>query len=202
LWGEFIGDSTVQVYQLTKETLKDADNMIAKAVGADKEEPLDEEEIDLSHIVVFSKNELIAASFIGYLERNDVQVPIVTFAEWLDVQLITYEQFRRRHFYFIYPKYINLEKPAVKRFRKDFYRQMRYKPVSRKEYSVIAFDMLVFWGEVMHEYGNIFHQPLHKRGYATSPLMHGFQFSKGNANEVVPIYTFDDNYELIWVNKP
>ncbi len=157
------------------------------------------EDEDLSHIYVAADQNLIAASLMSVFEQNNVSAPIFVPSKWLDIKLLNYDQFLRRNVHFIYPDYEDLNKPELLKFRTAFGARTNLKPLTNG--ATMGYEVMNFYGHAMKLYGNRFNQNIQSSGFTPGKTLYGFDYSMGNANAVVPIFKFDSDYKLDWVNR-
>ncbi len=155
----------------------------------------------LSHIFVASTDRLMAANLMSAIEEMNMHVPVIAPSKWLDTRIITYEQFKHRHFFFYYDDYINYDDPIkVIPFREKFETRMNIKPHNRHAY--IGYDCIFYWGQILHQHGNLFNEKLKYHDFMPGITTFGFEYKEGNTNDVIPLLYFNDSFGFDWMNPP
>ena len=116
------------------------------------------------------------------------KLPVIALEDWLDLRFVSYEQLERLQIRFVAPNYINYEKEAVEKF-KDIYIQATKSFPS--EYAYSGYDMMLFFGDMLHQYGNYFQQGFSKTIHQNGYVFEGYSYDSHNDNQVVPIVQFN-----------
>jgi len=154
------------------------------------------------HVAVFaSKNRLLASTFISVWENNNKKIPVIASKEWLDIQLISYEQFFRRNVHFVYPEYMSYDSDTVKEFKEEFKKETKVKPL-KKIGAEVGYDIVHLLARNLQDYGTHFHQEFDTLGIQEAFLLKGFNFKNSHSNSLVPLLKFDEELNFIWVNSP
>jgi ABC-type branched-subunit amino acid transport system substrate-binding protein len=146
------------------------------------------EDQNLGHIFISTDNTTIIANFINALERKSSLYPVITMPNWLEQNLISFEQLERRNVHFIYPEYIDFRSDTVQAFRKSYIARRNIVP---SIYAYQGYDMMLFFGKMLTEHGTFFHQALHQSATQKGVLMSGYNYNSSNINQYVPIVKFD-----------
>ena len=157
----------------------------------------------LSHVYVATDNDYAGASIMSALEEYDFKCPIIAPKKWLEIQLIgnDFAPYRRRKIYFVGINYLDMDSSlAVSSFRKNLQEVWHTKPTKLEYYSAVGYESTFFFGTALYNYGNVFSADLKKQGYKEGVLFQGYEYSQ-QSNSVVPIYSLDENYCLVLVNK-
>ena len=142
---------------------------------------------DIGHLFIATSDELVVANAISALEIRGDRLPVVTLEDWLDLKFVSFEQLERLEVKFIAPNYINYENEDVTAF-KNLYLQQTNAPPSL--YAYAGYDMMTFFGNMLHEYGTYFQQGLVDRAFDPGLIFSGYVFKDQNDNQFVPIVQF------------
>ena len=154
----------------------------------------------LSHIFVAGKSHLLGSYVVTGLETEDVNTTVIAPKEWLKVQTIGFEQLKRRNVLFYIDGYIDLEDSlAVQPFRESFKAKMGVKPI--REYAHYGFDITLFFGNLLASHGTLFKMSLEQEQARKGYTLAGYNFLRSNANQIVSLYRFTDDYKIEWVNE-
>jgi hypothetical protein len=137
------------------------------------------------------------ANLISALEQKFSKLPIVTLSNWLELKMISFEQFERRNVHFIYPEYIEYTSDTVKTFRSNYIKRRNIVP---SIYSYQGYDMMTYFGKLLGEHGTFFQQALHQRPPARGKILSGYNYQGSNDNQYVPLIKFQDG-RLVLVNR-
>lgn len=152
----------------------------------------------VNHIVVFSKDQVVAANVISSTEIRGFKIPIFTTSEWLDFNLLTIEQFERRDVHFIYPDYLDYSKNELVRFKNNYLNKTHLYPTT---FAYQGFEMMFFYGKLLKSYGTFFSKDLRFSEYTPGILLGGFNYKSSQSNRFVPIVKFKDG-KLSMQNSP
>ena len=154
------------------------------------------------HVAVFaSKNRLMASTLISVWENNNKRIPVIASKEWLDIQLISYEQFFRRKVHFVYPEYMSYDSDIVKAFKEKFKEETGVKPL-KKIGAEVGYDIIHLIARNLEEYGTHFHKEFDILKPQEVFLSKGYSFKDSHSNNLVPLLKFDEDLNFIWVNSP
>jgi ABC-type branched-subunit amino acid transport system substrate-binding protein len=156
---------------------------------------------ETSHVMIFGDNNLFASNAISIWESENKTTTLVVQKDWLDIQLITYEQFMRKNIHFVYNDYIYATDQAQYHVNKKYATIYGVKP-SNLGYLAMGYDVMLFTGSLLQKYGNQFNKTFSKSVYQDLPLTAGVDLSTSKTNAIIPVLKLDENYEFIWVNKP
>ncbi|WP_205503287.1 ABC transporter substrate-binding protein [Rufibacter psychrotolerans] len=116
---------------------------------------------DLGVLVVQSSAAPVATSTVSYLEQRAAKVPVLVSQKWLEMPQISFSQFDFLEMYFLAPKYIDLENPAVQEFKRAYTRRYNLPPSA---FTYAGFELLHYFGRQLQE-----------NGYAAPPRLSGVQ---------------------------
>jgi ABC-type branched-subunit amino acid transport system substrate-binding protein len=154
------------------------------------------QETSLGHVFITTDNQNIVVNFTNALEQRSSKIPVVTLSNWLELKLISFDQFERRNIHFIYPEYIDYGSETVKSFRKNYVSKRSIIP---SIYSYQGYDMMLFFGRLLGEHGTFFHQALHQQAPQKGVVLPGYNYTGANDNQYVPLVKFQ-NAQLILIN--
>jgi len=152
---------------------------------------------DLGHVFVASTNELVIANVIGTLDNIGAEISIMGSGRWLESRYIDFQQLERLHVYLAAPDYIDYSSERFKSFQKRFRREFGTVP---DNYSFIGYDLMLFFGRMLHQAGTYFQHELRQNAYYPGYIFQGFNYQEGNDNAHIPIVHFQDGV-LVQVNK-
>lgn len=159
-------------------------------------------EKETGHIAVFAtKNNLMASTLISVWENEDMQLPVLAPYQWLEIQLIGYEQFLRRNIHFVFPEYIEEGTPEAKEFKKAYHQKMGVKPINLMSAGT-GYSTAIYCGEMLNQYGTFFHEQLSKGAQSPKLLIQGADYAQYQSNNIVPLLKFDEDLNFVWLNKP
>ncbi|MBW8049118.1 MAG: hypothetical protein FVQ77_02020 [Cytophagales bacterium] len=149
------------------------------------------------HIFVASADQIIAASVMSALEISNTQITLFTLSDWLDHEVISYDQLKLRNTHFIYPDYVGLHDDKTKTFTYKYLNKNNRYP---SKYAFKGYELMLNFGKLLYDYGNYFQDSLYTAGYTKGALLPGFDYSWVNDNQYVPILKFDDEFRLELLN--
>ncbi len=145
----------------------------------------------VGHVFVSSADPAIGSALISALAQKQAFLPIVTRAELLqNTSAVTFEQWQRHQAHFIYPNYVDTEKPAVREFNNRFAQLTNMVP---SVYAYQGYDLLMHFGRALHTYGPTFQNDLRNAGYQPGITLHGYNYSNASDNQYVPIVRIVDS---------
>lgn len=157
---------------------------------------------ETSHIAVFaSENYVMASTLVSIWEAGSKTIPVIAPKEWLDVQLINYDQFYRKNIHFIYTDYITGSSELQDQIGQKHIDQYGVKPTTYN-YLTMGYDVMMLAGTQLSENGKNFGGELKKSTFIPLSLSAGLDLSHSNSNAIIPLLKFDEKYDFIWVNEP
>lgn len=154
------------------------------------------DEKNTGHIFVSTDNQNIVVNLISALEQKFSKLPIVTLSNWLNLKMISFEQFERRNVHFISPEYIEYASDTVKAFRSEYIKRRNIVP---SIFSYQGYDMMLFFGKLLGEHGTFFHQALHQQPPVRGKILSGYNYQGSNDNQYIPLIKFQ-NARLVLIN--
>jgi ABC-type branched-subunit amino acid transport system substrate-binding protein len=150
------------------------------------------------HLFISSADPSIGSAFISALAQKQAFLPIVTRGELLqNTSAITFEQWQRHQVHFIYPGYVNTDRPEVNEFSNRFAKVTNMVP---SVYAYQGYDLMMHFGRALHTYGPNFQNDLKQAGYQQGATLGGYNYNNASDNQYVPIVRVLEN-QLRIVNK-
>lgn len=148
----------------------------------------------VSHVFMATSDKKAGLSMINALNKKDVMYPLVTTAEAFNSSNLSNGTLAGREVYCLDPEFVDIEKPIVDTFRKDYLSKYGVIP---SYYSFHGYDIALFWGRILGRYGNNIRKGLDNRdSYKDGYNLSGFNYIKSQDNQVLPFTTFQ-NYKFI-----
>ena len=148
----------------------------------------------VSHIFMATSDKKAGLSMITALNRKDYMSPLITTAEAFNSTSLSNGTLSGREVYSLDPEFIDLEKPEVDGFRKDYLNKYGIIP---SYYAFHGYDLALFWGRIMGRNGNNIRKGLDNRdSYKDTYTLSGYNYIKSQDNQVLPVTTFQ-NYKFV-----
>ncbi|MFN6946909.1 MAG: ABC transporter substrate-binding protein, partial [Cytophagaceae bacterium] len=145
----------------------------------------------VNHIFVPSSDQVVAATVVSSMDVMRMDIPIVGYSEWINIQLMSYDQLERRKVHFLMPEYIDYTNPSVRNFKKAYIKKLDVFP---SVYSYQGYELMYVFGMHLKKYGNVFNDDVRKCGQLNGTTMGAFDYSCSNSNQVVPVIRFENSY--------
>ena len=143
------------------------------------------------HLVVASDDRKAGPYFLG-VQRTvpaATRPPLLASGAWLDNPRLDPSQLNGPGIYFVQPKYIDEGAPGYRRFRQLYLQRQRLPPTT---YAGQGFDMLLFFGNALAEFGPAFQPGLATEAPAPGAVFQGYAYPNGfRDNQLVPITKLD-----------
>ena len=148
----------------------------------------------IGHIFVATNKELIAASSISGMETRGDSITLIGYEDWLDYKSLSLNQMEILDVKFIAPGYISNSNPRLQ----DVYQKILYTMnKSPNKYHYLGYELINFVGEMLYQHGIYFQVGLYDQEVYPGILYQGFDYSKSNDNQYIPIIGFEDSHFLI-----
>jgi predicted negative regulator of RcsB-dependent stress response len=145
----------------------------------------------IGHIFVATNKELIAASTISGMETRGDLITIVGYEDWLNFRSMSLSQMESLDIKFIAPGYISNSNPLLQ----DVYQKILYSTnKSPTKYHYLGYELINFVGEMLHLYGTYFQVGLREQGVFHGILYEGYDYTRSNDNQFIPIIGFQDSH--------
>jgi tetratricopeptide (TPR) repeat protein len=151
----------------------------------------------IGHVYMASSDPLHASMLISATEIRGDQIPIIGRGNWLKGDMVTIEQVERLGVSFVSADYVDPKKGSFEAFRDNYHKQYKTTPSLN---SMLGYELMMYTGEMMLQYGNHFQVGTLERGRIPGRLFVGLDYGLSNCNTVVPITRFI-NSELQIVNN-
>jgi hypothetical protein len=149
-----------------------------------------------NHVFASTSDEVVAANIMSLMEISRQTTPLITRSDWLSFNLISFEQFEKRNVFFIHADYYDYNNPAYRIFKTTWLARTHIYP---SIYSMQGFELMMFFGQALGEYGTYFKNNLDAIGFTRGIIFQGFDYRYSYSNKYVPLTRFKDKY-LILVN--
>ncbi|QHL86112.1 ABC transporter substrate-binding protein [Nibribacter ruber] len=152
---------------------------------------------DVGVLVVQSAAANVASSTVSLLEQRASKVPLVVPASWLEMSQISFSQLDFLEAYFLAPKFVDLDDPSVKAFRKYYTRQYNLPPSA---FTYSGFELVYYLGQQLNSQG--YAAPLRVSGLQPSLFYQGMNYQTlqgkpAQDNQYLPILKIDNGRVLI-----
>jgi ADP-ribose pyrophosphatase YjhB (NUDIX family) len=148
----------------------------------------------VSHIFMATSDKKAGLSMITALNKKDYISPLVTTAEAFNSSNLSNGTLSGREVYCIDPEFVDLEKPEVDVFRKDYLSKYGIIP---SYYAFHGYDLALFWGRILGRNSSDIRKSLDSRdSYKDIYNLSGFNYIKSQDNQVLPVTTFQ-NYKFV-----
>jgi len=154
-------------------------------------------EDSLSHVFVSSDDPVVAVNTVSAMQNLKSEAYIIASSEWLNFNQLTYSQLENMKVHLIYPRYVDTNRPTVRKFTSDFVKKVNLLPSA---YAYMGYETMYFFGKMLEKYGTGMPREIHFQEFMRS-LLTGFDYEGGNDNQFVPILKFVEG-ELKITNHP
>ena len=185
------GKEVALMLSITPEEAQNALNMLREAGGGvGAEQATKNKELisldGLTHIYVAAKDELIVANVLSTLAMLKASPCIIGHEAWLRHSSFTFDQLKQPRLYLVAPDYIDYTKAGIHEFRNSFYDRFAQYPTT---YACIGYDMMLFLGHMLAQYGVYFQQHWTKESHPRS-IFESAAYGIHHDNQQVPIVQF------------
>jgi len=148
----------------------------------------------VGHIFVATNKEVIAASSISGMETRGDSITLIGYEDWLDYKSLSLNQMEMLDVKFIAPGYISNTNPHLQ----DVYQKILHTiNKSPNKYHYLGYELINFVGKMLYQHGIYFQVGLYDQEVYPGILYQGFDYSRGNDNQLIPIIEFEDSHFLI-----
>ncbi|AYQ33365.1 ABC transporter substrate-binding protein [Runella sp. SP2] len=141
------------------------------------------------HIAVFSSNENDGNKILALMDKRHINVPLLANSTAFNVGGIGANAFNNHPVYIIDTEFIDIAKSQVRDFQNLYFSKRNTVP---SIYALQGYDLVLFFGRMLHKYQNQLRNGLDVRSYDDDYLLSGFNYQHSNDNQVVPIIQIDD----------
>jgi hypothetical protein len=142
----------------------------------------------LKHLFVSVTDPTLEAAVMSALDQNLNMTEVYASYEWLDNNLISFDQFERKYFRFFHPAYVNYQHPLSLRFSRSYTESMGVVP---SIYAYKGFEHSLLFGKLLKQHEGKLAEHLRSGNYIRGVLMSGFRNSSSGGNSCVPILKFN-----------
>jgi len=142
-----------------------------------------------NHVFASTSDEVIAANIMSLIEVSRQNTPLVTRADWLNFNLISFEQFEKRNVFFIQTDYYDYSSWMFRDFKTTYVNKTKIYP---SYHSVQGFELMMYFGRALQKYGTNFKVGLDLEGFSPGKIIGGFNYSNSRANKHVTISRFKE----------
>ena len=148
----------------------------------------------VSHIFMATSDKKAGLSMITALNKKEFMSPLITTAEAFNSSNLSNGTLSGREVYCLDPEFVDLEKPEVDGFRKDYLSKYGIIP---SYYAFHGYDLALFWGRMLGRNSSNLRKGLDSRdSYKDSYILSGYNYIKSQDNQVLPVTTFQ-NYKFV-----
>ncbi|MCS7020109.1 MAG: ABC transporter substrate-binding protein [Cytophagales bacterium] len=143
---------------------------------------------DSTHLFICARQPAIAISLVSAILSTKRVLPAITTQEWLNYDLISYDQLQKARVHFLIPDFVR-ETPAKTRFDKLIVERTNMVP---SKFAYIGYETVYFFGKMLRRYGKELQSYLSQESAVSGKMMPGFDFSNGKENMRTAICTFNN----------
>ena len=185
-------DTSRLVLQLLTATLEDVEEIEEEELeeGEEKEVIYIMAPDSVGTIYVASDNKLLASSVVSSIEIRPDTIQVIGSTEWLKYRFIDYEAYERLGIVLTAANYFNLNHYSSKLLNHSSIARFG-RPAS--SHYCKAYDMMMFIGNSLNEYGTLFQNQLYDLPMSSSPLTAGISYYRANDNQHVSLVQFKND---------
>ncbi|MES2387488.1 MAG: ABC transporter substrate-binding protein [Bacteroidota bacterium] len=147
------------------------------------------------HLFVPNDEQLVQVQLVSALELLKLNIPFITYGDWLFSPVHTLKQWEERHAHFIFPDFLDYDNPAVAAFRDRYTKKENLAP---SKYAYMGSEMMLFFGRMLGKAGSRdIKDLLRNTGYHKGQTMLGFNYKNAGDNQIVPIYKIDNGQMVL-----
>lgn len=143
----------------------------------------------LAHVALFSSNDNDGLKVINMLNKRRVNAPLMATATAFDFTKVSGSVFSGRPIYVMNSEYIDISKPQVRDFQAQYMAKRNTVP---SVYAMQGYDVVLFFGRMIHKYKAQLRAGLDTRTYEDDYLLSGFNYQKSNDNQAISILKVED----------
>ncbi len=151
----------------------------------------------LSHIFGVTRKNLYASNFVSLMEVNGDSVGMVGLGEWLDFNMLAYNQLERLGIVLLHPDYLNRDSDLFASFEKAINDETNSQP---SLFHAFGFESIWWAGQMMAKYGTYFQLGFNQDNSFIGSLFCGRKYQAARDNQEVAIVAFE-NHALKRVNQ-
>lgn len=143
---------------------------------------------DSTHIFICARQPAVALSLVSAVLSSKRVLPVITTHEWLDYDLLSYDQLQKARVHFLIPDFVR-PTPAKTRLDKRIVERTNMVP---SKFSYIGYETVYFFGKMLHKYGVQFRQQLSNEPPTDGLILPGFDFRDGKENARTAVCAFNN----------
>ena len=142
-----------------------------------------------AHVFVSSSEDTDGQKVLGMMSKKRVDAPTLITATAFDFQRTSGSFFSGKEIYLLDLDYINTNRQVVRDFQASYMAKRNMIP---SVYAMAGYDLMLFYGRMLQRYKDRLKAGLSLKKYEDDYLLSGFDYTKTNENQVVPIVKFED----------
>jgi len=128
-------------------------------------------------LVVVSDEKNCAQQVLNRLQRDELRLPVIAPASWLEMPELSLDELSEREFYFLAPAYRDAVSANCRRFRRAWQQRFGVPP---SDYGRAGFELLYWFGPLVRQYGGAgLSTGLSQRGVGPAPMLHSIGYPNG-----------------------
>ena len=148
----------------------------------------------VSHIFMATSDKKAGLSMITALNKKENMTPLITTAEAFNSSSLSNGTLSGREVFCLDPEFVDLEKPEVDTFRKDYLSKYGIIP---SYYAFHGYDLALFWGRILNRNGANIRKILDNQdSYKDTYTLSGYNYLNSQDNQILPVTTFQ-NYKFV-----
>lgn len=144
----------------------------------------------IGHILVASEDDkLLIFNVLSAIETRRDSVPLIGMESWVDFDQISFEQLERLGVTLVGQNFFDFDSEKLSAFKLNYKDRFNKLPT---QFSYGGYEAMRFFGQQLFNYGNYFQYGLYDQGLKEGYLYSGFDYTKANDNQFVPILKLID----------
>ena len=144
----------------------------------------------IGHVFTVSSNSLLSSNTLSAVDVRNDTISVLGFDDWLNYDVITFDQLKRLDVSFISTKYINFNSEISNFIKDKFINSYAEVP---SENLFIGFGLINMIGKIVDKYGSYFQFGLRNENLIEGDVFESFQYNFMNDNQFVPILKIIDS---------
>ncbi|MFQ3214482.1 MAG: hypothetical protein ACJAT1_001721 [Marivirga sp.] len=144
----------------------------------------------IGHIMVATEDDkLLVFNVLSAVETRRDSVPVIGMESWVDFDQISYEQIERLGIVLVGQNFFDFTSEELAAFKSKYKDTYNILP---SQFSYSGYETMRFFGQQLFDYGNYFQYGLYDKGFQKGYLYTGFDYTKSNDNQFVPLLKLVD----------
>lgn len=141
-------------------------------------------------VILLADDPSIGSSTLGFLESQNISVPILVMDTWLYFNFANFEMLESENFYFIGNNSLRLGEENIKSFREKYFNQYITHPTFNAH---LGYELAQWIGSVINsDQGFDFRTNLNKKGFWEGKISYGLDFKNSLSNKFVPLLKLEN----------